>query len=106
NHCSNWGITACKSLRGGKDVRLQAIMVARKESIDSTETANDLISDDEYVVPICDFADASQVTGRRHQTASRILNRFDDDCCDGVCTFTEDRRLDLVGSPDSELDGI
>ena len=70
------------------------------------EGADDLVGDQQHVVPVADLADPLEVAGRRREAAAGVLHRLQEDRGHRLRALEEDLLLDLVGGPAAERLGV
>ena len=77
---------AGERLRGGDQVRDDAVVLAREHRAGPAEAGLDLVGDEHDAVLVSELLDRLEVPGRRHDEAALALDRLGDDGGDVVRT--------------------
>ncbi len=95
DHCAQRHGAVGNLLGNIHDVRGDAEILRAAVSAETTEAGDHLVEDQQDVVGIADFAQALQVTRRRHDYTGRAGHRFDDHCGDvrGVVQFNQAQQI-------------
>ena len=95
-------VSARHGLRARDHVGHVAVCVAGEPLADAAEGADDLIADQQHVVPVADLPHALEVPGRGREASARVLHRLEEDRRDRLGPFEEDHLLDAVRRPSAE----
>ena len=69
---------------------------------ETAERADDLVRDEEHAVLVTDLADPWEIALRRDETTTRVLDRLEENCSDGLGPFEEDAVFDALDEPIAE----
>src|SRR5580658_1388240 len=101
-HCAKRRITGGKSLGNRDDIRLIAETPAAEFVAEPAEGAYHFVGNQQHPVFITDFTDTLEITWRRKEARTGVLNWLKEDSGHGLWSLEFDYPGDLVGSPPAE----
>jgi len=102
DHCAGRNVAGRHALGARDDVRLVAVPLGAEVFTEPAERADHLVRDEQDVVLVADFPDPLEVSRRRREAASGVLDRLEKNARDGFRALELNGLGDPVGGPASE----